>query len=290
MTQLGGPRICVIITAHGEGSLIADTVASVEEGEALELVVVDDASGDAATQQVLSELEQRGTRVLRHERNRGVAAARMTGLAATAARFVYPLDADDLAVPHVIGRMADLLDRHTDAAACVGDVHEFGDGDVVRETPPRLDPYRIAYTNEYPITALYRRTWILAVGGWRKLGEHDGYNDWDLWMSLAERSAGIVHLGDVGYRRRLHGVRLNHQAQQRHGYLYAFMRDHHRSLFARIPEYRSRSDLSLHKRYLYPVVYGARAKVPFQQVLKRWFDSHGIWTRARPVNGRVPTP
>jgi len=33
------PRICVVITAHGEGQLIAEAVESVQEAEPVELVV-----------------------------------------------------------------------------------------------------------------------------------------------------------------------------------------------------------------------------------------------------------
>jgi glycosyltransferase involved in cell wall biosynthesis len=277
------PRISVVIPAHGEGRLIAEAVESVQEAEPVELVVVDDASNDADTSRVLAMLERKGTWILRHEANEGVASARMSGLLATSAPFVYPLDADDLAAPGVIGRMADLLERHPDAAACVGDVYEFGAHQLVRVTPPRLDPYRIAYTNEYPITALYRRSSILAVGGWRKLGLHHGYNDWDLWMSLAEHEAEIVHLGEIGYCRRLHGERLNQQAQRRHRDLYAFMRDNHPGLFARLSEHRRQSDLPRIKRRLYPIVYGSRTKVPLQHTLKPWFDRFGIWTRALPT-------
>ena len=284
------PRISVVIPAHGEGRLIAEAVESVQEAEPVELVVVDDASNDAETTRVLAMLERKGTSIVRHEANEGVASARMGGLAATSAPFVYPLDADDLAAPGVIGRMADLLERHPDAAACVGDVHEFGDHQLRRVTPPRLDPYRIAYTNEYPITALYRRSSILAVGGWRKLGLHHGYNDWDLWMSLAEHGATIVHLGEVGYCRRLHGERLNQQAQWRHRDLYAFMRDNHPGLFARLSEHRRQSDLPRIKRRLYPIVYGSRPRVPLQGTLKPWFDRFGIWTRALPAGPPPPKP
>ena len=273
-------RICVVITAHGEGRLVAEAVESVQEAEPVELVVVDDASEDAETSSVLAKLERNGIRILRHDVNEGVAGARMSGLLATSAPFVYPLDADDRAAPGVIGRMADLLERQPHASACVGDIYEFGSHQLVRVTPPRLDPYRIAYTNEYPITALYRRSSILAVGGWRKLGRHHGYNDWDLWMSLAEHGGTIVHLGEVGYCRRLHGERLNQQAQRRHRDLYAFMRDNHPDLFARLNEHRRQSDLPLLKRRLYPVIYGSRPNVPLQDTLKPWFDRFGIWTRA----------
>jgi len=73
---------------------------------------------------------------------------------ATSAPYVYPLDADDLALPGVLARMADRLDADSGAVACVGDIAEFGDHELVREIPARLDPYRVALTNEYPITAM----------------------------------------------------------------------------------------------------------------------------------------
>src|SRR5712691_4423795 len=116
----GQARISVIITAHGEAHLIAEAVHSVREDEPIELIVVDDASPDAATHETLQMLEREGVRVLRHETNYGVAGARMTGLAATSAPLVYPLDADDHALPGVLLRMADVLERDREAAACVG--------------------------------------------------------------------------------------------------------------------------------------------------------------------------
>ena len=46
-------------------------------------------------------------------------------------------------------------------------------------------------SNEYPITALYRRSAVEAAGGWRPFYEHQGYEDWNLWMGLAEVLAWI---------------------------------------------------------------------------------------------------
>jgi glycosyltransferase involved in cell wall biosynthesis len=246
------------------------------------LVVVDDASADAATRETLRLLEGEGVRVLRQRVNGGVAGARMVGLAATSAPLVYPLDADDQALPGVLGRMADVLEREREAAACVGDIVEFGEHLVLRETPARLDPYRVAFTNEYPITALFRRAAIEAAGGWRRLGDHQGYDDWNLWMGLAERGERIVHLGGPAYRRRLHGRRLNQEARTHHRHLYAAMRSAHTDLFAHLREHRRSSDLNPLKKQLYPLLYGARATIPFERQLKPWFDRIGFWTRAKP--------
>lgn len=273
-------RVAVLIPCHGEGALVADAVRSVQEDEAVELVVVDDASPDEATHTTLDALERDGVRVVRLAENVGVGNARTEAFEATSAPYVYPLDADDLALGGVLGRMADLLDANPGAAACVGDIAEFGDHELVREIPSRLDPYRVALTNEYPITALYRRTALVAVGAWRPFYEAQGYEDWNVWMGLAERGERIVHLGAPGYRRRLHGQRLNQLARTRHKQRYVAMRRAHPDLFARLSEHRRASDLSPLRRALYPVIYGARAEIPFERQIKPWFDRLGIWTRA----------
>jgi len=274
-------RVAVLIPCHGEGPLVADAVRSVQEDEPVEIVVVDDASPDAATRDTLAGLERDGVRVIRLEVNAGVGNARSDAFDATSAPYVYPLDADDLALPGVLARMADRLDADSGAVACVGDIAEFGDHELVREIPARLDPYRVALTNEYPITALYRRSAVAALGAWRPFYEVQGYEDWNVWMGLAERGGRIVHLGGPGYRRRLHGQRLNQLARRRHRERYEAMRRAHPDLFGRLREHRRASDLSPLRRALYPIVYGSRAEIPFERAIKPWFDRLGIWTRAR---------
>lgn len=280
----GEPRITVIIPCHGEGALIAEAVASTQEREPVRVLVVDDVSPDAESRRVLDELESAGMEVLRLEENRGVGRARMEALARTTSRYVFPLDADDLAEPGALSAMADRLDADPGAVACVGDILEFGDSELVRAVPEWLDPYRVAYTNEYPISALFRRDALEAVGGWRRAWTaQQGYEDWNLWMGLAEKRSRIVHLGPgvIGYRRRLHGSRLNAEAKRRHTEIYNVMRDAHPGLFGSLAEHRRRSDLPFLRKLLYPVVYGARAEVPFERRIKPWLDRLGIWTLRR---------
>jgi glycosyltransferase involved in cell wall biosynthesis len=271
-------RVAVLIPCHGEGPLIAEAVRSVHESEPVEIVIVDDASRDDATRAILDELERSGVRVIRRRDNGGVGVARTEALEASTSPYVYPLDADDQAIPGVLARMADRLDADPEAAACVGDVVEFGNHELVRRSPARLDPYRVALTNEYPITALYRRTDVRAAGAWRPFYPEQGYEDWNLWMGLAERGARIVHVGGPGYRRRLHGQRLNQRARVQHAERYRSMRRAHPQLFNGLRDHRRASDLSPLRRTLYPLLYGARGEIPLERVLKPLFDRFGIWT------------
>ena len=265
------PRVAVIVPCYDDGAIIGETLASLEEAEPLEIVVVDDASRDAATIEALARLRERGLRVERHERNQGLSAARMTGVRATSAPYVFPLDSDDLAVPGALAAMADRLDADPGAAVCFGDYLEFGDSERAVAVPARLDPYRIAFRNEYPVTSLFRRSELLAAGGWSDVGGEVGYEDWNLWMSLAERGATGIHLGPgrPTYRRRLHGSRMLTDAARRHRRLYGTLRATHPALFDELGRHRDTSDLPPLKRALYPVVYGPRPPLGLMTRVRR---------------------
>ena len=277
-------RIAVIIPCFNDGPLLREALGSIVEDEPVDIVVVDDHSTDPATISVLEELRAEGVQVESHERNTGVAAARGTGLRATGALLVFPLDADDLAVPGALGAMANRLDAEPQAVACFGDYAEFGDRELVRAVPPVLDPFRIAFTNEYPVTAMFRRDILEAVGGWDGNGyAGTGYEDWNLWMTLAERSEQCVHLGmgRLTYRRRLHGERKLTVSKRQHPQLYAELRRLHPGLFAGVDQHRRASDLGRLRKRLYPLVYGGRRRYRFEPRVKNALDRLGIWTLRR---------
>ncbi len=278
-------RVAVLVPCFEDGRFVGETVASVQEEEPFELVVVDDASRDPHTLDVLARMESEGIRLRRHPENRGVGAARNTGLEATRAPYVFPLDADDLTVPGMLARLADMLDADPQAVVAYGDFEEFGQVNLVRAAPEWVDPFRLAYTNEYPQTALYRRSMLEAVGGWDEY-RHDGranYEDWSLWMEIAQRGQRGVHAGagSVTYRQRVHGERLLEAAKSNHRALYRRLRRTHAPLFERVREHRRRSDMSGIRKTLYPLVYGARPRFPFEQRLKDGLDRVGVWTQRR---------
>jgi glycosyltransferase involved in cell wall biosynthesis len=268
------PRIAVIIPCHDDGAFLGEAVRSIDEAEPVELVVVDDASSEESTLECLRHLEAEGVRVLRHEQNKGLSAARDTGLRATQAPYVFNLDADDLAVSGSLGIMADRLEGDPDAAACIGDFIEFGEWNGIRAVTRWLDPYRVAYNNEWPVSALFRRTVLESVGGWKNPSQEvAGYEDWDLWMTLAERGLEVVFVGEgiFAFRKRDHPGRMFWEARERHSHLYAALRRRHPRLFAELATNRRRSNLSPLHKWLYPIVYyGGRPRLtgPLRALLK----------------------
>jgi glycosyltransferase involved in cell wall biosynthesis len=279
-----GPRLAVIVPCFNNADLAQEALASIREAEPLELVVVDDASTDPHTRELLGRMDAGGVRVVRADRNGGAAASRMLGLARTTAPYVASIDADDHAVPGAFGAMVDRLEEDRGAAACVADYEEFGSSDALRAVPERLDPYRVALTNEYPMTCVFRRSALERAGGWHEPHPAKrGYEDWDLWMTLAERGERIVHLGAgrPAYRHRLHAPGVNSAARREHAAIYRAMRARHPELFGRLGEHRRRSDLSILRRLLYPVVYGERRVMMGVARIKPWLDRLGWTTRRR---------
>ena len=168
------------------------------------MVVVDDGSTDAATLALLAELEREGVRVL-HQENAGAAAARMSGVRATDARYVLALDSDDLLVRGWLARLADVLDADPSVSVVWADTEVFGDFERVDREADVLDGWLLSYECRVPTASLVRRSALLQAGGWR--ASLRTWEDWDLWQTLAEQGLPGRRVEGVFMRYRRHGVR-----------------------------------------------------------------------------------
>jgi len=215
-----------------------DAVASARsQDRPAEIIVVDDGSTDTATIAVTERLEAEGVRVIR-QANGGPAPARMNGVRATEADYVFPLDADDLLAPGGLTRLGAVLDRHPEAAAAWGSIQSFGELVHTHRSRPTLDPWQVSYQNHLPICSLYRRTALLDAGGWQLPG---GYEDWDLWMSLAERGWKGIGIPEVTALYRTQSGRRLSRSSERHAERMARLRARHPSLIAARPRNRRSS-------------------------------------------------
>ena len=221
--------VTVVIPCFNDGATLVDAVASAQsQGVPAEIIVVDDGSTDHATIALTELLEADGIRVIR-QANEGPAPARMAGVRATESDYVFPLDADDLIAPRGLERLAAVLDCNPDVAAAWGSIQSFGQLEHVHRSRPTLDPWQVSYQNHLPICSLYRREAVLEVGGWQLPG---GYEDWDLWMSLAERGWRGIGIPDVTAHYRAQSGRRLSRSSGRHAERMTRLRARHPSLFA----------------------------------------------------------
>jgi glycosyltransferase involved in cell wall biosynthesis len=221
--------VAVVIPCFNDGGTLEAAVASVQDQDVpAETIVVDDGATDSATVAAYERLDETGVRII-HQINQGPAPARMTGVRATDADYVFPLDADDLLAVGGLRRLSEVLDRHPDAAAAWGSVRTFGEIEYTDLCPPCLDPWQVSYHNHLPVGSLYRRSALIEVGGWQLAG---GYEDWDLWMSLAERGWKGIGIPQVTAHYRVQSGRRLSRSSRRHAERYARLRARHPALFA----------------------------------------------------------
>jgi glycosyltransferase involved in cell wall biosynthesis len=244
-------RTTVVVPCFNDGSTLAEAVRSIRHhGEGLATVVVNDGSTDDATLDVLSEFEREGVTVI-HQTNDGLSAARMAGVRASNTRYVFPLDADDILATGALTHLADALDADQEANFAWGDCHTFGERSRLYLTSPNLDAWVITYCNVMAGSALFRRETLLSTGGWRY---RDSYEDWDMWMTMAERGFHGVHLPIITIHYRIHGDRMHARALARHEDIVDDLRTRHPLLFNSRSTTRRRSRATWPMRSLYPLI------------------------------------
>jgi hypothetical protein len=164
---------------------------------------------------------------------------------------VTALDSDDLEAPGALAALADALDADPAATVAWGDVQNFGDNRTLRRLGRTLDPWLITYVNELPADAMIRREALIDAGGWQLRG---GYEDWDLWMALAERGARGIHVPVLTGYYRVRSTRMLADAQQRHGVILSVLRERHPRLYGERGENRRRSQAPWRCKQLLPLI------------------------------------
>ena len=264
------PRIAVVIPCYNDGRLVVSAVDSVDEPEPVELVVVSDGTTDPQTLAALDELEARGVHVVRKD-NEGLGPARMAGVAASAAEFVFPLDADDMLLPGALTELADLLAADPRAGFAWGDFHVVDEDDRPVQhvrTASRFDRWLITYKDPIPASILFRREALLEVGGW-DLRMHE---EWDVMLKLAASRWDGVKLPKPVYLKRVQYRRLSSAANDVRPEYYRLLRARHEALFVRRRELLRDSQATRLQRLTLPLVerlYWHKPSFP-ERLLREW--------------------
>ena len=189
--------LSIVIPCHDDGELLIEAVASAERSapERAELLIVDDGSTAARTLEVLDVLRRAGYSVVDQE-NAGLSAARNRGFAAARGRYVLPLDADNRLRPGFAEEAIRRLDAEPEVGVVYGDRVEFGvrSGTVL---VPDFDLDLLLAGNYVDACAVVRKETWAACGGYDL--ESWAWEDWELWMSVAERGWRFLHLPGVAF-------------------------------------------------------------------------------------------
>lgn len=133
----------------------------------LEVLFIDDCGTDdsiAKLEACISSFEDCNVKILHHSRNRGLSAARNTGLEAATGEYVYFLDSDDYITADCIELLVSAIGKETSCDLVIGGYTLSGD---VRDCPPLVLPSG-RYCGNNEILRLYSEgKWYMMA--WNKL-------------------------------------------------------------------------------------------------------------------------
>nr|WP_294516312.1 glycosyltransferase [uncultured Rhodopila sp.] len=166
------PRVSVLMTTHDGAAFIRDSIDSVlaQTLADFELVVVDDVSTDA-TPAVLAGYGDPRLRVVRPQRNLGVAGARNFGLAACRGAYIAAHDHDDISLPERLAVQVAHMDAHPEVVL------------AGTEVLLRMQDGRILPTDHAPGSSPALLRWMLHV------------DNPFTWSSVMIRAAALRRLG-----------------------------------------------------------------------------------------------
>jgi glycosyltransferase involved in cell wall biosynthesis len=162
--------------------------------ERLQIIVVDDGSTD----DTMSVATKYGDVVYIKQDNRGISAARNTGLRLVSGEFLAFLDADDLWCPFKLEKQIECFDREPEIDMVFGLVDEFHTPDQ----PPSNAQPRLAFPGYLPGTILIKTESFIRVGNFSTSVRTGEFIDWLLRAKEASLSSRMV--GEVLLLRRLH--------------------------------------------------------------------------------------
>jgi len=190
--------VSVIIPTYNRSDLVLQAVTSVLEQtfKDMEILVVDDGSTDGTADKL--EPFSAKIRLLRHERTRGVSAARNTGIVASSAPLIAFLDSDDRWLPGKLDAQVRFFREHAGAVACQTREIWIRRGRRVNPARRHIKPSGDIFEASLerclvsPSAVMIRRSLFDEVG----LFDEDMpvCEDYDLWLRISSRYP--IHLID----------------------------------------------------------------------------------------------
>jgi glycosyltransferase involved in cell wall biosynthesis len=165
----------------------------------LGLIVVDDCSTDGSLAVAARWCTAHGEafstcRLVRHQQNSGLAAARNTGFDLAPTTYVFVLDADNILHPTCVSRCLEALEAAS--ADFAYPLQEAFGAAVDLRNLGWWDPTRLAKGNYIDAMALIRKAAWRVVGGYSRMPVM-GWEDYDLWCKFAEHGYDGVQVPQI---------------------------------------------------------------------------------------------
>lgn len=227
-------QVDIVIPCYNQSQWLGECIQSVMEQthRNWKAIVVDDASTQGDVSQVFNGFNDARLSLIRHAENRGLAAARNSGIRASEGALILPLDADDKLSPRYLEKVVDHFSAHPQCDLVFTDFQTFGATSKVMKF------------DVCDVPTLFSRQWIPGAGTtqkrslWERIGGYCeapelriGNEDWDFYLAAAEVGFVAGHVPEALYLYRKHSQSMVTRLQQYDYTTRIFMALRHRQSF-----------------------------------------------------------
>jgi glycosyltransferase involved in cell wall biosynthesis len=187
------PTVTVIIPTYDRAHLIGRAIQSIlnQTYGDFELIVVDDGSSDN-TAEIIHDFNDKRIKYIRHEKNKGAAAARNTGIESARGTYIAFQDSDDEWFPHKLEKQ---VEAFSDAPPKVGIVYSGvwrleGGKKTYIAYPDKNKKEGDLHINLLRISLIFLQSALVKMECFSKVGMFDkelpAAEDWELWIRISK--------------------------------------------------------------------------------------------------------
>ncbi len=219
-------KVSVIIPCYNQFKFLQDAVYSAwdalryDEGE---IIIVNDGSTDQFDFTSVFPVHPQ-LHYLTKE-NGGLSSARNFGIKHAAYEWILPLDADDKINKRFI-EDADEVQKQTGADVIGSWMETFGDYVKLHKAIQNPTYTGFSTANRINCCSFFRKSMWESIGGYDE-NMRDGYEDWEFWLSAAEKGFKFEVIQDVLFYYRKHGVTMLDHARSKRSEIIRYIKNKH---------------------------------------------------------------
>lgn len=217
-------KTSIVIPLFNQKEFLPEAIESaLAQTTRAEIILIDDGSTDGG-RFVADDYVERGVKVI-HQVNKGLSAARNTGIMNASGDYVVFLDSDDVLLPTYVERIEKVFED-TDADVVSPSFTQFGgvQGDVILMPRPSFDDFKTG--NRVGYCSAIKRSALLECGGLSPRMTW-GFEDYHLWFDLLKRGKKLYTIPEPLWKYRVRSNSMISVANQHSAELIAqIIKDH----------------------------------------------------------------
>lgn len=209
-------QVSVIIPCYKQEEYLDDAIKSAldQTVQPLEVIVVND--GSPTWNSWKNTWPSRSVKIINQE-NKGVSAARNTGIMKAKGKYIITLDADDKIHPDFIKKTIGVDDVVSTTLVTFGTENRHWDPTMDH---PAFEDFVV--NNQINCCSMFRKEMWEAVGGYDEEMIY-GYEDWDLWTRMAQAGYTFTVVREPLFLYRKHGWSMVDDAKEKDAEIREYM-------------------------------------------------------------------